>query len=84
MVHHCATLHHFSCDSGISFLVSQNLDTANQIKYAAAAATIYPMADFNSTFSKTTVLAKADSTKNVVDTGTPNLVSATSIIGATA
>ena len=39
---------------------------------------------FISIFSKTNVLANADKTKKLVETGTPNLVNATSIAGAAA
>ena len=48
------------------------------------AANPYPTTDFIKTFSKTTVEAKADNTKKVVDTGIPNLVNKTKTNGAAA
>ena len=56
----------------------------NQIIYAAIPANAYPIIDFINIFSKTNVLAKADSTKNDVLTGTPSRVNNISIAGAIA
>ena len=49
------------------------LETTNQTIYAAEAAIAYPTILLSKTFSKITVEAKADNTKNVVDTGIPTV-----------
>ena len=55
-----------------------------QIAYATIAANVYPIIDFTSIFSNINVLANADRTKKLVETGTPTLVSNNSTSGAVA
>ena len=62
----------FSTLSNFSFII---LERTIHITYAIIAAKPYPIIDLTKTFSKITVEANADKTKNVVETGTPNLVS---------
>ena len=60
------------------------LETTNQTIYAAEAAIAYPTILLSKTFSKITVEAKADNTKNVVDTCIPTRVKITYTRWATA
>ena len=84
LVIHCAIRQRFIF-SGLSFVFSSIYrDIIIQIKYSENAATQYPTIDFTSTFSNTTVVANADKTRNVVDTGMPTRVSNSNTTGAIA